>query len=404
MSEKARILYFVPEKKALEDGILHSQVLAQAQYLQNAGYKCMFIGAESTDSNSFQATKKIEKEYGIASNIYACYNARFGLPSLMYTAWKTMIMASTSIRQFKPTHIYTRSLGSSVFGRKIARQNKVVSVYDVRGVSVEEVAMRRGGKKGMAYKIIHWFSRKEINKSNRLSCVTHSLKSWIERLTGRKDVTVIPCCVNGNKMYFDSNSRERIRKKYGFDRDNKVICYAGGLSVWQRISDIVKLFASVAKINDAYRFLFVTKEIDHLKNIILRYNLPLERCVVVSCSYKDVHEYLSAADAGIIMRDDNIVNNVACPVKIGEYLSCGLPIILTRGISDYSRMIAESGVGIVIEENNNIAQQIIEFLEQPDFGMRRNRAISLSKEQFSFNGYLEEFEKLFSKRDDLLTC
>ncbi|MFC1677021.1 glycosyltransferase [Planctomycetota bacterium] len=401
MSEKGRILYFVPERKALEDGILYSQVLAQAQSLQNVGYKCLFVGTEDSGSSSFQATKKIEKEYSIASNIHACYNARFGLPSLMYTAWRTMNLASTSIQQFKPTHVYTRSLGSSVFGRKIARQNKIVSVYDVRGASIEEVAMRRGGKKRMAYKIIRWFLRREINKSDCLSCVTHNLKSWIEQLTGRKDVTVIPCCVNGNEMFFDGNSRKQIRKKYGFGRDNKVVCYAGGLSVWQRVSDIVKLFVSIAKINSSYRFLFITKEADHLNNIILQHNLPLERFVVVSCEYKDMHKYLSIADAGIIMRDDNIVNNVACPVKIGEYLSCGLPILLTRGIGDYSRMIAESGVGIVIEENDNIAQQIIEFLERPDFSMQRDRAISLSKEHFSFNGYLDEFEKLFSKQNDL---
>jgi glycosyltransferase involved in cell wall biosynthesis len=36
-------------------------------------------------------------------------------------------------------------------------------------------------------------------------------------------------------------------------------------------------------------------------------------------------------------------------VKNGEYLACGLPVVSTPGVGDYSNLIADQRVGVVVE-------------------------------------------------------
>lgn len=65
-----------------------------------------------------------------------------------------------------------------------------------------------------------------------------------------------------------------------------------------------------------------------------------------------VKKYLSAANAGIIMRKDVTVNNVESPIKVGEYLACGLPVILTKGIGDYSASLPKAGVALLLSDGS----------------------------------------------------
>lgn len=392
-----RILYFVPEQRALDSGVLHAQVLSPAQHLAKLGFECMFIGSDVSDEKAAQATKYIVDTYGIPAKVFGCYSAAHGLLSLVLTARKTGRLAKDLIRDFKPTHVYTRSLGSSRIGRKIAAQNGALSVRDIRGLTAEEIALRRGGNRGIAYRLALWMALNEIRRTDRLSCVSHNLKRWIEKQSGRKDVTVIPCCIDKNKIFFDAKAREQIRKRYGFKNNNKVICYAGGLATWQRMHDIVQLLGEISRLNKNYRFLFLTREDRKLRAIVEGEDIPLGRCLIVSCSHNEIRHYLSAADAGIIMRYDILVNNVASPIKIGEYLGCGLPVILTKGIGDFSDRISEAEVGIALDENDDMARQVIDFMEQPHFGELRDRAIAFSHAHLSFEAYRDDYGILFHR-------
>ena len=49
---------------------------------------------------------------------------------------------------------------------------------------------------------------------------------------------------------------------------------------------------------------------------------------------KEVYKYLNAADVAFLLRDDVVLNRVASPTKLAEYMFCGLPIISTN-VSTY---------------------------------------------------------------------
>lgn len=214
--------------------------------------------------------------------------------------------------------------------------------------------------------------------------------------TGRDDVLVIPSCVDRSIFYYDADARKQLRRQYGLTEETKVICYSGGLSVWQKVERIIELLSQISATKPDFRFLFLTKEQKKFREMVRASALPLEKCILTSVPHQDMRFYLSTADAGIIMRDDIPVNNVACPIKIGEYLGCGLPIIITRGIGDLSVQIATAGAGLLLDENRNMATQVVEFMKDTKFDTYRHRAIRFCEKHLAFESYLDNYKKLFA--------
>jgi glycosyltransferase involved in cell wall biosynthesis len=95
------------------------------------------------------------------------------------------------------------------------------------------------------------------------------------------------------------------------------------------------------------------------------------------------------------MRDSVFANKVACPIKIGEYLACGLPVILTKGIGDFDALINQAGIGVLIGDNEQAAQQAVNFMQAPDFSQLRNKAVEFCKKHLSYESHLEKYQRLF---------
>ena len=63
-----------------------------------------------------------------------------------------------------------------------------------------------------------------------------------------------------------------------------------------------------------------------------------------------VSKYLGVGNYGLLIREKSITNLVASPVKFAEYLACGLNVIISEGIGDYSEFVAAHGCGQLVNE------------------------------------------------------
>jgi glycosyltransferase involved in cell wall biosynthesis len=64
--------------------------------------------------------------------------------------------------------------------------------------------------------------------------------------------------------------------------------------------------------------------------------------------FRSMPGLLSAGDAGLSLVLSAPSKTAASPVKNGEYLACGLPVVTTPGIGDYSDLVERRAVGIVV--------------------------------------------------------
>jgi glycosyltransferase involved in cell wall biosynthesis len=110
--------------------------------------------------------------------------------------------------------------------------------------------------------------------------------------------------------------------------------------------------------------------------------------------------YLSAADVGLSLIAPTPSEASASPIKNGEYLACGLPIVTTPRIGDYSDLIMREQLGVTVgsEEESALlaaATQLRELLNDPGL---RARCRSAAERHVSLDGVVfPRYDAIYSR-------
>jgi hypothetical protein len=114
--------------------------------------------------------------------------------------------------------------------------------------------------------------------------------------------------------------------------NNKVI-YAGGTQNWQNVDLMVDTINSSS---NKYSFTILTHDTQAFSGIG---ECASKRTIVKQVESNLIANYYKQAGLGFILRDDMILNRVACPTKLIEYLAHGVvPIVLCENIGDFATM------------------------------------------------------------------
>lgn len=112
------------------------------------------------------------------------------------------------------------------------------------------------------------------------------------------------------------------------------IIYSGGIQQWQNIGLMMNTIKKNLQKNIHYTIL--TGNVDYVKSISHKLNIDEKYLSITSCDSSELAYYYKKAHYAFILRDDSIVNRVANPTKLIEYLFYGLtPIVLNPVIGDY---------------------------------------------------------------------
>jgi glycosyltransferase involved in cell wall biosynthesis len=86
------------------------------------------------------------------------------------------------------------------------------------------------------------------------------------------------------------------------------------------------------------------------------------------------------------------------PTKIGEFLACGRPVVVNKGLGDMDQFIEEFDAGIVVngDPDNLIenASKLVELISDPD---TPNRCRQLAEKYFSMDVGAEKYLNLYGK-------
>lgn len=88
----------------------------------------------------------------------------------------------------------------------------------------------------------------------------------------------------------------------------------------------------------------------------------------------------------------------AMPTKIGEFLACGRPVVVNKGLGDMDQFIEEFDAGIVVNGNpDNLvenASKLVELVSDPE---TPNRCRQLAEKYFSMDVGAEKYLNLYAK-------
>lgn len=120
------------------------------------------------------------------------------------------------------------------------------------------------------------------------------------------------------------------------------VIYSGNTQPWQNIDLMLRKIKETN--SDKIIYTILTGELKKMNDLLLTYNLQhRENIKVFSVEPSELSSFYKECSYGFILRDDVIINNVACPTKLIEYLNYGIiPIVLSDNIGDFKELGYES--------------------------------------------------------------
>ena len=134
-----------------------------------------------------------------------------------------------------------------------------------------------------------------------------------------------------------------------------LLAFSGGNADWQSFQLIDDFFVQHLSSNQQLHVLFLSKT--DISNWKSKQQFG-ERIHQQFVKPNEVFGLLSICDFGLLLRDESITNQVASPTKCAEYLACGLPVIISPSIGDYSSVIAKNQLGLVYTKNTLTLEKV----------------------------------------------
>ena len=167
---------------------------------------------------------------------------------------------------------------------------------------------------------------------------------------------VKPACVDLNLFSQKNLKKETLVKKYGYN--NKIVCvYAGkfgGIYLEQEVFDFLKVAHDYW--GEKFRVLLLT---NHKKEEIYalaeKSKFDIELINFKFVRHNEMPDYLGLADFAINPVKPIPTKRFCTSIKDGEYWALGLPVVITKNISDDSKIIQDNKIGAVMTDLNNDA-------------------------------------------------
>jgi len=221
--------------------------------------------------------------------------------------------------------IYVHSVYMSLLVLPIYLTQKVVT--DLHGAVPEELQSMGHKILGLLYQLVE---RLVIHRSVSCVYVTQAMAEHVKhKYQSSHKYYVIPIFQNTAAAHLDAYERLGSWQKQPYS-----VVYSGGVQKWQCVDSML---AAVSKAPVFLDFIFLSGSESHLLFLIRRQHLET-RVQVKSVPQSEIGEYYLHASMGFMLRESSVINRVACPTKLSEYLSWGVvPIVMAPDIGDFGR-------------------------------------------------------------------
>ncbi|HEV8133693.1 MAG TPA: glycosyltransferase [Pyrinomonadaceae bacterium] len=313
-------------------------------------------------------------------------------PTLAATAFDVLAgirYAKRLVRQNQIEIVHARAYIPATIALWLKRRQGVKMIFDLRGLMAEEYRDANHWKEGgVPYRVTKSTERRILATTDAVVTLTNRIwpiiRDW-RGLSNRKvQHEVIPCCVDLSAFKFNAEDRQRRRAELGLT-DQFTLVYSGSLDGWYLTDKMADFFASVVRRLPTAHLLWLTMgSRERVEALMRERGIGNSNFSVHSVASSEVTSYLSAADAGISFIKPCFSKLASSPTKNGEYLACGLPLILNAGIGDSDALATEWNIGALVTEftEENYAQaidRIEQLVNDPDI---RAKARVVAKQLF----------------------
>lgn len=353
---KVTSLYLCPW--SLNDPLTQSQSLAYIKGLTADNYNFALITLET--SRFLMSPEKVrETKNLLESEKIFWYPVRWNSGNSIFSKLLSIcVVFYTGFKAYfkhRPRLIHSRSSLPLFLALLLHKVGRSKFLYDADSTLSEEYAdVGHLNRKSLGFRLLSGSESLARRSANRIIVLTQTMKEdFISKYSIKKDIDVIPCCVNIDKFKFSEKHRQSKRAELNLT-DELLFIYVGKIGTWYLVEEMIDFFQTVLSEDKSAKLLIVTQESPEIfKAILDGKNLDQAAYFIKRAEHFEVTGWLSAADVGLAFIKPLPSKRGTSPVKTSEYMANGLVIVSGTGIGDLDEIIEENKVGVIIPEFNS---------------------------------------------------
>ena len=328
-------------------------------------------------------------------------------PNVSVGSLLTVFTSSNKIKKYIKEHNIDIVMPRSTFPAMMVNQIKSSFgrfgriIFDADGLPIEERIDFAGLKTdSLQYKLMKSAETKMLKKADAV--ITRSQKAIDVHINniGEEERDKFSVVFNGrdkNLFRLNPDSRQQARRELGFENEFLFV-YAGSLGPQYCFPEMLEIFRSHLQIKSA-KFLILTGNTDFAEQ-----NIPEElksNIILKSVKSDEVPFCLNAADVAFALRRPTFSMQGVAPIKLGEYLLCGLPVIASKGIGDTDDILQNFEECYLYDHAFGLKPQdekITDFLEKAIFADKNKIAVK-AQNFFSLEAaagsYIKAIKKIY---------
>ena len=351
----------------MTDSLGQSQVIPYLIGLTKKGHKIDILSTEKLENFNSKNEKiaEILKENNITWN-YIFYTKKPPIISTLKDVkalWKKAKQLHSQ-KDFQIVHC--RSYISALIGIKMKNKFNTKFVFDMRGFYADE---RVDGKiwklNNPIFKMVYnFFKKKELeflqNADYTISLTNNAknkILNWQNLNTKNLKIEVIPCCADMqrfNPKLISKTNVDRLKDDLEINENDFVLTYLGSIGTWYMLEEMLDFYKRLLLQKPESKFLFITAENpEYIYNEAKKRDIPISNFIIKKVDYTEVPLYLSLASYAIFFILPVFSKSASSPIKQGEIMSMGIPIVCNSGVGDTDYVIENYNCGILTNEFTN---------------------------------------------------
>ena len=397
----------------ITDPLGRSQILPYLTGLSKMGHTIHILSQEKEDQFAREGGAVLEllKKYNIAWDHIDYKNK----PPIVQPLIQRQIIKKRAVKIVETKAVdlvHCRSYLAGWVGLQIKNKSGTPFVFDMRGFWADE--RKEGGiwpHSNPIYRIVYYrvkqLERKLLFHANHIVSLTHKGKrivaGWNHIRDFNNSISVIPCCADlehFNPVQYSTKDREALRTTYGLTQEDIVIGYLGSIGTWYMLDEMLDAFAFWHKHIPNLKLFFLSKiSRDELNPKLLSRGIPKDSIRLHSTSYDRVPEHLALFDLGLFFILPVFSKSASSPVKQGEMLAMGLPVLCNRGVGDTDQVMEEIDESLLVNDFNEVGyEKVLHVLRDKEYREALAPVCKATANQwFDVNHGIETYHSIYTK-------
>ncbi len=394
----------------LLDNIGVAQVVPYISGLARVGHGVEVISVESSKAEDYWRSFGIQNSSNDKGVVHTPLFRSSVLPKRIDRLLKPSFIwrrLEKSVTVSLPDLIHCRSYMPLSAVLKVSRKYKIPFVFDMRGFWIDQRIEGGQWKQSSVFwrNVIKHFRNLESEAIEHASTIVVLTQEAREEVLAHPSyrhapVEVIPCSVDQDVFRYEPELRAAVRKKLGFRSNEIVLTFLGASSPLYRTDVAYRLFGALKRRGVSVKLLFLgDHDLEGHRENAARYNVRLSPFDLVckKVPHNVVPEYLNASDFGLSFIIQSFSSKGVSATKVGEYMSCGLPVIGSDGVGDIRNIIHSEENGWVLSDFSDEAiEDCADVIVRNEFASR-GEISNMAKKNFDIINSVALYDQIYRR-------